>query len=220
MKYKHIAWDWNGTILNDCLACVMAVDKMLRSRSLGSITMEEYQKIISFPVISLYYQSGFDFEKESYTDVCDEYIANYRANKALINIHEDVTKALSEFSRRGLNQHIISASEQGILEEQVKEYHLYQYFDTIFGQKDHRADSKLHLAQRLVAETGCVPSEVLFIGDTTHDYEVATEAGFDCVLMANGHCSRERLVETGAPVFSNLGELLQSEILKYEGGIL
>lgn len=218
MKYKHVAWDWNGTILNDCLACAMAVDKMFRRRSLGSVSMEEYQKRITFPVINLYYQSGFDFKKESYTDVCDEYIANYRDNKDLVSIHKDAPKVLSEFSRRDLRQHIISASEQGLLEEQVREYGLYDYFDTIFGQKDHQADSKLHLAQRLVAETGCDPKEVLFIGDTTHDYEVATEAGFDCVLIANGHCSRERLVETGAPVFSKLEELLQSEILRCEGG--
>ena len=31
------------------------------------------------------------------------------------------------------------------------------------------------------------------IGDTQHDYEVAQALGIDCVLVANGHHSRQRL---------------------------
>ncbi len=48
------------------------------------------------------------------------------------------------------------------------------------------------------------PHEVLFIGDTIHDHEVAKLIGADCVLVSNGHVSRERLKNTGAPVFEDL----------------
>ena len=50
-------------------------------------------------------------------------------------------------------------------------------------------------------------SEILFVGDTIHDKDIADTIGADCVLIANGHVSKERLVKTGAPVFNELNEI-------------
>jgi phosphoglycolate phosphatase len=47
------------------------------------------------------------------------------------------------------------------------------------------------------------------IGDTNHDFEVAQELGINCVLVADGHQSYERLKETGAEVVSSLAELTE-----------
>lgn len=109
-----------------------------------------------------------------------------------------------------MSQHIVSASELGLLRRQVEHYGLMEYFTHILGQKDNQADSKVHLAMKFLDITHCCPEEVLFIGDTLHDHEVAGEAGFDCCLVANGHCSRSRLESTGAPVFDNLTVLYQT----------
>ena len=56
----------------------------------------------------------------------------------------------------------------------------------------------------------CEPDEMLFIGDTIHDFEVAQEAGMRCCLVSNGHCSEERLKATGVPVYKNLTELYEN----------
>jgi len=50
--------------------------------------------------------------------------------------------------------------------------------------------------------------ETLLIGDTLHDYEVASEIGADCILVANGHQSRNILLESGTKVINNILELL------------
>ncbi|MCX7771524.1 MAG: HAD hydrolase-like protein, partial [Clostridia bacterium] len=92
----------------------------------------------------------------------------------------------------------------------VQSYGLKDYFIHILGQKGNAAECKAHLAHKLKELTDCKPGEVLFIGDTVHDYEVAKEAGFDCALVANGHCSRSRLEATGAPVYGNLTELYEA----------
>ena len=52
------------------------------------------------------------------------------------------------------------------------------------------------------------PHEVLLIGDTIHDKEVADVVGADCVLVCHGHVSRWRLEETGASVFENLKDII------------
>lgn len=210
MKYKHIIWDWNGTLLNDAEACTEAVAQMLAKRNLGTLTLEEYQSKIVFPVINLYYDAGFDMEKEDYQSICDEFTQNYANLSPSIQIHSDVREVLQKIKDKGLSQYIVSASELETLLRQVEHYGLKGFFVHILGQKDNQGESKNHLAQKLVTLTQCRPEEVLFIGDTLHDHEVAAEAGFDCCLVANGHCSRERLKATGAPVYENLTALYQA----------
>ena len=66
MKYKHIIWDWNGTLLNDTWLCVEGINKSLEKRSLQTITEEIYRKVFSFPVEDYYKRLGFDFKKEPF----------------------------------------------------------------------------------------------------------------------------------------------------------
>ena len=51
------------------------------------------------------------------------------------------------------------------------------------------------------------PHNVVLIGDTVHDHEVAQNIGVECVLVTHGHNSYARLVKTGAQVFDNIAEL-------------
>jgi phosphoglycolate phosphatase len=46
------------------------------------------------------------------------------------------------------------------------------------------------------------------VGDTLHDFEVAQHAGIQCILVASGHQSRQRLEKSRAPVVGSLCELV------------
>ena len=53
MKYTHIIWDFNGTILNDVQACIESVNVLLKARGLAEIaSVEDYRAIQEFPVIN------------------------------------------------------------------------------------------------------------------------------------------------------------------------
>ncbi|NLB78794.1 MAG: HAD family hydrolase [Clostridiaceae bacterium] len=210
MNIKHIVWDWNGTILNDTEASCKAVDDMLKKRNLETLTIEMYKDKIVFPVITLYNEPGFDFNCETYQEVCNEYLANYLNNSHIISLHKDAEKILELFKNKGLNQHIVSASDSGVLAQQIEKYGIKSYFVNILGQDNNHANSKTFLAEKLVRMVNCYPYEMLFIGDTIHDFEVAQEAGMKCCLVSNGHCSEERLKATGAPVYNNLTELYEN----------
>ena len=72
---------------------------------------------------------------------------------------------------------------------------------------DIYARSKVQLAERWMKENGIKAEDVLFIGDTTHDYEVAKSIGCSCVLIPSGHNSKERLQLTGATVLQSIAEI-------------
>ena len=137
MKIKHIVWDWNGTLLNDAIASAKAVDDVLKKRNLGEVPLEVYRQKIMFPVVNVYIESGLDFEKESFQDICDEYLNNYLNEADNISLHNDAEFVLKEFQKRGLVQHIVSASDSGVLKDQINYYGLNNYFDNILGQENN-----------------------------------------------------------------------------------
>ena len=41
-KYRHIIWDWNGTLLDDAWLCVEILNEILRRRNEQPVTHERY----------------------------------------------------------------------------------------------------------------------------------------------------------------------------------
>ena len=50
LKYEHIIWDFNGTLLDDVEKVISVMNMMLKKRSLPPISYESYQELFIFPV--------------------------------------------------------------------------------------------------------------------------------------------------------------------------
>ena len=51
LSQNVIFWDWNGTLLNDAMVCVEAMNAMLLKRGRPAINIQFYQTIFDFPVV-------------------------------------------------------------------------------------------------------------------------------------------------------------------------
>lgn len=204
MAYKHIIWDWNGTLLNDRLFGINILNGVLRRRNMKEMTEEWFLDNFCFPVKNYYIKLGFDFEKEPFSISGSEFIRDYMARHHEPDLHIDSERALQYFKDHGLTQSLLSAASQIMLDDILQYHDIRDYFIKIIGQDNHYAEGKEAAGKAWVDELHYGPHEVLFIGDTIHDHEVAKLIGADCVLVSNGHVSRERLKNTGAPVFEDL----------------
>ena len=206
MKIKHIIWDWNGTLLDDCWLCVESINKSLLKRGLPLIDEEKYLDIFCFPVKEYYIKLGFDFEKEPFTVSGSEFIANYNARFNEPELHLGVVQLLNYVESAGLTQSILSAGKQEYVNDWITHHRLKKYFIKILGIDNHYASGKTVIGKNWVLEMEYDLEEVLMVGDTIHDLEVANAMGIKCVLIAQGHTNYSRLQKTGAPVFNDLFE--------------
>ena len=87
LKYTHIFWDFNGTILSDMQAGMDSVNKMLADRDLPVIPdIESYRRIFDFPIIEYYRGLGFDFDREPYEVLAPIWVELYNILKIGIYI--------------------------------------------------------------------------------------------------------------------------------------
>lgn len=187
MNKKLIIWDWNGTLLDDVDACVNAMNIMLQKRSMELISVEKYKSIFTFPVQDYYKTLGFDFDKESFNQLSKEYIDLYKELSKESKLHKGAKEVLKHFNDNGIDQIILSASEQKSLENQVKEREIDSYFNALIGLDNIYAKSKLDNAKIFIQKSLINPNDIVLIGDTLHDYEVANDINCRCVLIQNGH---------------------------------
>lgn len=206
-SYKHIIWDWNGTLLNDVDFCKKIINRILIENKLPELSLKKYREIFTFPVQDYYKTAGLDFSKTSFEILGKDFINEYEIKKFSCNLYENVVEILSAIHRKGIKQSVLSAYLQDNLINVLDHYNLAQYFDNIVGLDNIYAGSKAHLGLKLIEELDANKNEVLFIGDTLHDAEVAEAMGVNCVLIANGHQVKEKLILNGNLVLDHLGDL-------------
>ena len=206
-QYQHILWDWNGTLLNDLWLCIEVMNRLLKKRRLPLLTHERYREIFDFPIRNYYEALGFDFAEKSFEELSIEFMDQYEARKIECSLAPSGRDLLELFRQAGIAQSILSAYPYEGLVHIVQHYQLMQYFEELLGLSDIYARSKRELGLGWMKKQSIPPSDVLMIGDTAHDFEVAEAIGIDCVLVANGHYSKERLQDCPTPVLDSLEAL-------------
>lgn len=206
---KVILWDWNGTLLDDVQIGIDVMNTMLKRRNRPLMKdRNAYHQFFTFPVRQYYLNVGFDFEQESFESLSLEYIELYTEYSKNCPLMMEAQAVIESLSKLSIENNILSASEQTMLMKQVQKLNCQSWFNKIMGISDIYAASKVEIAQNWLMNSGYDAQEVLFIGDSYHDYEVAQAIGCDCMLVAQGHQSKDLLMTTGCVVLDDLTQVI------------
>jgi phosphoglycolate phosphatase len=205
-NYKHIIWDWNGTLLDDVGLCVDIVNGILLKKNLSSLSLDKYRNIFTFPIKDYYIRAGFDFTQYSFEEVGQEWMREYERRRTECVLHSHAKEILFLLKRKNINQSILSAYPHSTLIEIISFFNLNDFFTHIIGLNNIYATSKVDLGKELMKKIRNGKESILLVGDTEHDFEVSKEIGADCILIANGHQSKEKLLNCDAQVFDSIEE--------------
>ncbi len=213
MKYTHIIWDFNGTILDDVQIGIDSVNVMLEKRTLPTIeSTDRYKELFGFPIIDYYRRCGFDFERDDYESVlAPEWVAEYNNREEKALLCKGIRYALDRFKQAGISQSIVSASSSDMLRRQIERLGIAEYFESIIGCDNIYAYGKEDALCRYVSSLE-VDQKPLMVGDTTHDAEAARTAGIDCVLLLCGHMNEETLKGTGCALYPD-AEVMANDLI-------
>lgn len=206
-SYRHVVWDWNGTLLDDFSACLDSLNHLLALHDRPPIDGERYRAIFEFPVIRVYAALGFPTDPVSFHSGSIAFMAHYEAHRHACRLHRGARETLTALREAGVGQSVLSAYRHDLLEKIIREYTLDEYFTGLSGNDDLHAHGKAGRARGHRESLGLHPHEVLYIGDTAHDAETAEAMGADCILLAHGHQPREKLHATRHPVVTDFEAL-------------
>lgn len=202
-KYKHIIWDWNGTLIDDAWLCVDIINSILEKYGKPQLTLETYHQVFDFPVKDYYRRIGFDFSLTPFEKVGTEFMEIYWQRWQECQLQPGALRMLQANLQKGMTQSVLSATDIKLLRACIDYFGLSEYFVDLNGLDHHYASSKVGLAKEYMRTLSIASENVLFIGDTLHDCEVARAIQVDCILFSGGHHPKYKLKKCGVPVFDS-----------------
>lgn len=185
---KYILWDWNGTILNDLDYNYNIINRLLANRNLQPVSIEEYRAVFCFPIKEFYKKIGFDCEYNEYYKLVAEYQEAYEKNIDKIKLTKGIYDTIETLHILGIKQIIFSSCNKLTIQHQLPLYdNLALYINEIIAQDNDFAVGKESLAINWGDKKKINWKDVMIIGDTYYDQEVADNLGCECILISSGH---------------------------------
>ena len=200
---KHIIWDWNGTLVDDVDLCVEILNQELTIRDISEISVRHYKEKFFFPVNEFYETLGLPSNGTEYECLNETYIREYRARYKECDLHFGARETLEKLISKGISHSILSAGKRADVESFTRHFGVNSLFLEIDGASNIEAKGKDERALDHLSRFGFHQSEVILVGDSCHDWEVAQLIGCNAILFEHGHVEGDRL------------KMLSSSTIKY-----
>jgi phosphoglycolate phosphatase-like HAD superfamily hydrolase len=202
---RHVVWDWNGTLFDDHVAVVAAINDALALLSFRPIDSDTYRSHYTRPVQRFYEQvAGRPIEPGEWRTLDEAYHDSYHAWLERLKLAPDAWAALAAAEAAGLTQSLLSMWRHQDLVALVERLGIGRFFLRVDGLRVPGGGGKTeHLMAHLAAlEVGA--SAALLVGDALDDLAAARAVGARCVLYDGGSHHRHTLEATGVPVVDTL----------------
>lgn len=202
---RAIIWDWNGTLLDDVDLCVASLATAMTEHGLEPLDREAYRARFGWPIRDFYSSVGFVTD-EAFTAGANHYLEFFWAGVAAVPLQPHAREVLQEVAGLGLRQVLISATRQDQLSRQLAPHDLGGHFEALLGVMEALDPNKEHVVTRWLSRTGLAPGEVVMVGDTNHDEEIAARLGTAFVRFAHG--AQAPTPGTDSPLLDDLRDLV------------
>jgi phosphoglycolate phosphatase len=186
-RVRHVVFDWNGTLIDDCDLAVATVNVLLGERAMAPITRDQYRRAFRFPIRAFYRAIGIEVDEAAFARLMERYLSLFERQMDTCSLHAGAHETLAGLRAAGLGLSILSATQQDSLDRILRARELHGLFDHVAGLDHSLASDKRAIGRELAARLGAAPEEVLYVGDTDHDYEVAASLGWRFLFAEHGH---------------------------------
>jgi phosphoglycolate phosphatase len=185
-RFDLIAFDWDGTLFDSTALIVRSIQNACRDCDLPVPSQESAAYVIGLGLHDALQHVVPGLSAERYPELGRRYRVHYLASQHDVSLFTGTLDMLHALKAR---QHWLAVatgkSRQG-LNEALAHTELRGLFDTSRTADETRSKPHPLMLQELMAELGVSPQRTLMIGDTTHDLQMAVNAGVPAVGVSYG----------------------------------
>ena len=203
MKIKAVIFDLDGTLLDTITDITNSMNIALDELSLPNFSEDEYKYLVGSGLDRLV--GGVLPKDMSDNETINKFVVSFRKTYAQKwREHsvpfEGIMELLSYLKDRGVKLAVLSNKPHLSTAEMVKEL-LPGCFEIVCGERTEDGFPKKPdptVAFYIATAIGVNPEEVLFVGDSDVDMQVAVKAGMVAVGVLWGFRTKEELLKNGA----------------------
>lgn len=192
-RYDLIVFDWDGTLFDSTALIVRAIQAACRDLGAPVPSDEAAAHVIGLGLQDALQHAVPDLPVDLYPELGRRYRQHYFASHDQVTLFAGVPELLAGLRERNHWLAVATGKSRHGLDEALRISALGGLFDATRTADETRSKPHPQMLQELMREFGVDPERTLMIGDTTHDLQLAANAGTDAVAVAYGAHPPEQL---------------------------
>ncbi len=185
-RYDLIAFDWDGTLFDSTALIARSIQDACRDIGVAVPSFERAAYVIGLGLRDALMHAVPDLPVERYAELGQAYRRRYLASQDEVVLFDGTLPMLMALKSRNHLLAVATGKSRRGLDEVLKLTSLREVFDATRTADETASKPHPQMLRELMAELGACPERTLMIGDTTHDLQMAANAGVRCVGVAFG----------------------------------
>ena len=185
-NFDLIAFDWDGTLFDSTQIIVRCIQAAVCDVGGRQPTQEAAAYVIGLGLMQALAHAAPDVPPEKYPELGARYRHHYATHFNDLSLFEGVLSLLDALKARGHLLAVATGKSRGGLDEALKSVELRGVFDGSRTADETAGKPDPLMLHELMAQFDLPASRILMIGDTTHDLQMALNAGCASVGVSYG----------------------------------
>jgi phosphoglycolate phosphatase len=186
LNFDLIAFDWDGTLFDSTKIIVRCIQAAVRDVGGTVPTDEAAGYVIGLGLMQALAHAAPDVPPEKYPELGARYRHHYIGHQNDISLFDGVLPLLAALKARGHLLTVATGKSRHGLDEALQAVELKGRFDGSRTADETAGKPHPRMLHELMDEFGVSPERTLMIGDTTHDLQMALNAGCASVGVSYG----------------------------------
>lgn len=185
-RFDLIAFDWDGTLYDSTKVIVRCIQRAVVDVGGAMPTDRAAAFVIGMSLAQALARAAPDVPPEKYPALGERYRHHYYQHKDDLSLFDGVLPLLHELRERHHRLAVATGKSRRGLDEVLASEELHGVFDGSRTADETAGKPHPLMLEELMREFAIEPGRTLMIGDTTHDLEMARNAGCASVGVSYG----------------------------------
>ena len=186
LNFDLIAFDWDGTLFDSTQIIVRCIQAAVRDVGGTVPTDEAAGYVIGLGLMQALAHAAPDVPESKYPELGARYRHHYIDHQNDLSLFDGVLPLLAALRARGHLLTVATGKSRHGLDEALQAVELKGQFDGSRTADETAGKPHPRMLHELMDEFGVSPERTLMIGDTTHDLQMALNAGCASVGVSYG----------------------------------
>jgi phosphoglycolate phosphatase len=198
-RFELLVFDWDGTLLDSAGAIVGAIKAACRDLDLPEPPDERARHVIGLGLSDALHHAVPELPEYCYPQMVERYRYHYLKDDHTLQLFDGAADLIGELAEAGFLLAVATGKSRHGLNRALETSGLGAFFQSSRCADECFSKPNPQMLEELLVEFSMSPERTLMIGDTTHDLQMAKNAGVAGLAVDYGAHTAEEL-DTLAPL--------------------
>ena len=192
-RYDLIVFDWDGTVMDSTEVIASSIQAACRDLGLAAPSDHAAKHVIGLGLQEALSRAVPDLKEDQRGDLVARYRHHFLARGEDIPLFDGAQQTIAELHAAGYWLAVATGKSRQGLQRAMQTSGMESYFHATRTADQTFSKPNPAMLLEIMDQLGVMAERVLMVGDTTHDLQMARNAGVDSIGMTHGAHPAEQL---------------------------